>query len=117
MPMNNRSPLLRRIVRALAAVQLLAFAAAPLMEAVSVEGIQQSSVVAPNAHVQGLGSSHDPATCPACQILRVSARPTEPSALTLFDADAPSRPEFEARVAPQQVPRQGFQSRAPPSLG
>jgi len=113
--MLNRNPIVRRIVRALAAVQLLAFAAAPLMEAVSVEGIQRPSVVAPDAHVQGLGSAHDPATCPACQILRVSARPTEPASITLLDVGAPLRPEFEDLAAPAQVPRHGFQSRAPPS--
>lgn len=115
MPMSRPGHLFKRIARVIAAVQLLAFASAPLLEAASV-GPQRASVFAQGANVQGLGSSHDPASCPACQLLRVSARPVEPPSLALFDDAAGSSIDSDVETAPSSAPRHGFRSRAPPSL-
>jgi hypothetical protein len=106
----------RRIARALAAVQLLLSAAAPFLETASFVPTGQASIMAPGTGSPGARLAHDPSTCPACQLLRLSAWKPEPTRLVLSDVGAHSSADFVVRAAPTQAPRQGFNSRAPPSL-
>jgi len=106
----------RFISLALAALQLVVTAGAPIYEALTVVPQIGSSASVASPDSEKSAPAHDPGTCPACQTLKAFARLPEAPRILLPSAEtgAPRGPTVDA--APQQTSRQGFLSRAPPTL-
>ena len=106
----------RFISLALATLQLVVAAGAPIYEAVTVVPHVGPSASVASPDSEKTAPAHDPGTCPACQTLNTFARlPDAPRILLSFaETGVPRDPTVDA--APQQSSRQGFLSRAPPAL-
>ena len=99
MPSTRLRPAFRRFALSLAAAQLLAYAAAPVIEAVTERPSTGAHVEA--AHTRTCVVLHAPDACLACQLLAVSARRPDGTCLT---------PERSARMP---IGDRGMTSRAP----
>ena len=108
-----KRPPFRYLALVLAAVQLLAFAGAPVLEAVTVESYSVAPLAVDEAQSSGR-SIHDPGTCPACQLLGAHARRPEAARIAIPTSDACSGMLRSDGTSPQGAPRAGFLSRAPP---
>ena len=116
MPMTVPRRCFRYLALALAAVQIVAFAGAPVLEGMLAVAEARSAVtVDGNSPERGI-PPHDPSTCAICQLINSVAPP--PPAPTIF---AP-RDDVSGRVVVAvDLPRQHFHtpgvlSRAPPTL-
>lgn len=114
--MTLPSHLFRRFALALATAQLVAFAAAPV-----VEGTVAVAQMGVGLSVDGGTSdrsvpTHDPSTCVACQLLSSVAALPQPATILVPDGDASGRERLLVDVPRQVFARQGFLSRAPPTL-
>ena len=116
MSMTSCSRLFRQVARILAAVQLLAFAIAPLLEAVTVAKQTTATVSVDAAQHHGSTLNHDPSTCSACQLLRTVARLPELPRVAVVGEDAPAPTDSATDLVARLSPRQGFLSRAPPAF-
>jgi hypothetical protein len=105
---------LRRLARLLVGLQLLAFAAAPIFEAFSVAASGRSVPSVEVTQSGGSGLVHDPASCPACQLLRISARPVAVAPVSFVGERRTLSVDWADEQAPAPVARQGYSSRAPP---
>ena len=117
MPMTLTRRLFKRFALALATAQIVAFAVAPVLEGTLAVAQVGSGFVVDRDTTPGKSvPTHDPSTCVACQLISAVAALPQPA--TLFVAsDAASRREQPPVDLPRQLfPRQGFLSRAPPTL-
>lgn len=110
----------RRVFRlfalALAALQVVVSAGAPMYEASTVaRHIGPSASVASPESEKG-APVHDPGTCLACQTLNAFARLPDAPRILLPSGDVGGPNDPMVHAAPQQTSRQGFLSRAPPVL-
>ncbi len=106
----------RRTRRAVAAVQLLAFAGALVFQ-----GIAHSvETVAPNSTVQTPGQNqarpHDLLTCPSCTLLRTPAHVADVPRVSLWEITGRAATGLALDTAPQRLAEQSLFSRAPPAL-
>lgn len=106
-------PVFRRFALTLAAAQLLAYAAAPVVEAVTERAPGPVSVE--SGHDQTCVQLHQPATCMACQLLTLTAHRGQSAALPRTDAQRAVFIQLAASATPRAPPT-GPLSRAPPSL-
>ena len=106
----------RFVSLALAALQLVVTAGAPIYEAITVapHNGRSASVASPDS--EKTAPAHDPGTCPACQTLTAFARLPEAPRILLLSAEAGAPRDPTVDATPQQTSRQGFLSRAPPTL-
>lgn len=111
MPMNRR-PLLRRLALALAAAQIVVYAAAPVLEALTEHA--PGPVALEHAHTHACVVLHAPDSCLACQLLSTLGHAARGACLPVVasDAIAPAASTYAAWT-PRAPPR-GTRSRAPP---
>jgi hypothetical protein len=105
---------LRRMASVLAAAQLLAYAAAPVLEAATERNPGPAHIEPAKPH--SCVPVHEAATCLACQLLTLHARRPE---TTLVPAAEDVTWAIESREwysVPTTGPPAGFFTRAPPSL-
>ncbi len=106
-------PLFRRFAFALAAAQLLAYAAAPVIEASTERSTSQ--VTLESRHSSSCVQVHQAATCLACQLLTMTAQQGQSAALPCTDQYHVTYQLLAASMAPHAPPR-GQLTRAPPRL-
>lgn len=105
-------PAFRRFALVIAAAQVVAYAAAPALEASS------ERVPGPHHVERATGRTcdpvHQPAACLACQLLDVTARAPEPGS-AMIAAGLQARPaEVESLGAAPRAPPLSYHTRAPP---
>jgi hypothetical protein len=110
--MNNR-PLFRRLALALAAAQIVVYAAVPVLEALTENA--PGPVALERAHTSSCVVLHAPDSCLACQLLSTHGQAARGTCLPaqLSDAVTPattSRSSWTPRAPPRST-----RSRAPPS--
>jgi len=106
-------PVFRRFTLALAAAQLLAYAAAPVVEAMTERAPGPVSIE--SGHSKTCVQVHQAATCMACQLLTLTATRGQATALPRTDTQRAVIIQLAASAAPRAPPT-GPLSRAPPSL-
>jgi hypothetical protein len=105
----------RRFALALATAQAVAFAAAPVVDAIAHRqheaGSQQQirSPERPSTHPDG-------GNCPACQLVNTHAPRPDAARLALPSANAAAGVAYADAAVPDQAPLKGLHSRAPPTL-
>ena len=112
MRLNRNRPALRRFAMALAAAQLLAYGAAPVLHGLSERSPGPAHVEA--ATDQACVPAHAASACIVCQLLTVQAR--RPDAARIFVAADVARISDNSvpLAAAPRAPPQGFLTRAPP---
>jgi hypothetical protein len=112
MRLNRNRPALRRLALALAAAQVLAHAAAPVLHGLTDRDPGPAHVEA--ATDQACVPAHAASACVVCQMLTLQAR--RPDAARIFVAADVARICDNAIVlAAPRAPPQGFLTRAPPT--
>lgn len=106
-------PAFRRLALTLAAAQLLAYASAPALEALTERAPGPVSVE--SGHSKSCVQVHQSATCLACQLLTLTAHRGSHVPLPRTDAQRSVFIQLAASAAPR-APPSGPLSRAPPSL-
>jgi hypothetical protein len=115
MPMTLTRRLFRRFALALATIQLVAFAVAPVLEGRAVAAQGAVELALDQAGSDRTFPTHDPGTCVACQLLSsIAALPQAATILVRAD-EGSGRDHRPVDVPRQSFPRQGFHSRAPPA--
>lgn len=104
-------PAFRRFALSLAAAQLLAYAAAPVVEALTEEMPGPVSVEA--AHSTTCVPVHQATTCIACQLLTFSARRAESVPVHCTREERAAPVDLTASISPRAPPAP-HHSRAPP---
>jgi hypothetical protein len=102
----------RRLALSLAAAQLLAYAAAPALEAVGERSPGPVAIEA--AHSKACAPIHQPATCLACQMLSMNAQCPAGTSLPSFGSERAASVDLVASAAAPRAPPLRFLSRAPP---
>jgi len=116
MPMTLTRRLYRYFALALATAHLVVFAAAPVIEGRLVNAEVGIGVAADDATPERRVPAHDPSTCITCQIISSVAAVPQPATILLPTDDDGPRDRFPVHGARQVFERQGFLSRAPPTL-
>jgi hypothetical protein len=116
MPMTLTRRLFRRFALALATVQLVAFAAAPVLDGMTVAAQVGSGLAVDGPGPDQDFPAHDPGTCIACQLISSVAALPQPASILVPADDAGRREHLPADVPREVFPRQGFLSRAPPAV-
>lgn len=112
MRLNRNRPALRRLALALAAAQVLAYAAAPVLHGVTERNPGPAHVEA--ASDQACVPAHAASACVVCQMLTLQARRPDPARIFVAADVAHIRDNAIERPAPPRAPPQGFLTRAPP---
>ena len=111
MPAAKR-PFVRRLALLLTTVQLAGVTLAPALESLFERGNVPASIEAAHQHCTTV---HQPASCPACALAIVRARPAEQVHLAVAWRESPF-PEVPAPTGwPSRAPPDVLRSRAPPS--
>ena len=116
MPMTLTRRLYRYFALALATAHLVVFAAAPVVEGRLARLDVGIGVAVGDATPERSVPAHDPSTCIACQIISSIAALPQPATILLPTDDAGPRDRLPVDGARQVFQRQGFLSRAPPTL-
>ena len=115
MTMARLSRWFRRSRRALAAAQLLAFAAALFFQGTVHARESGSPTSAVRAWFKDPAKVHDVLTCPVCAIMRTPARPTDGPRVSLWGSTSHTRHDVTNDAAPQRIAESSLFSRAPPA--
>ena len=113
MRLNRNRPALRRLALALAAAQVLAYAAAPVLHGLSERNPGPAHVEA--ATDQACVPAHAASACVVCQMLTLQARRPDPARIFVAADMAHIGDQAIALSAPARAPPQGFLTRAPPT--
>jgi hypothetical protein len=111
-PSHSRTAF-RRFALAVAACQLLAYAAAPVVEALTETAPGPVSIE--RAHTASCVVLHAPDTCLACALLGVHAERPRPTCVPASAIDAPLARAALRDAAPPRAPPRSTHSRAPPA--
>jgi hypothetical protein len=113
MPMNRR-PLFRRLVLALAAMQIAAYASAPVLEALSEHA--PGPVALERAHTHSCIVLHVPDSCLACQTLSALGHSARGTCIPVALSDVVSPTASAQSGWTPRAPPRSTRSRAPPQL-
>ncbi len=105
----------RYLVLALATVQIVAFAGAPILEGRLAVSSVRDAVTEGGDAPHGV-PSHDPSTCALCQLISSVAPPPPPQIILAPRDDASGRIVVAVDRPLQRYRRTGVLSRAPPPL-
>ncbi len=105
-------PALRRFALVLAAAQLLAYSAAPVIEALTERSPGPASIE--RAHSQSCTPIHQPSACLACQMLTAHARKADADHGRFGLEEASSSRGVEAVRAAPRAPPGVLRTRSPP---
>lgn len=103
----------RRFALVLAAAQLLAYAAAPVLEGMTEHAIGKAAIH--NGHQCSTVTLHEASTCLACQLLTMSAQRAQSAPLPDFGDGRAAMVELAASSAPRAPPVR-VPTRAPPVI-
>jgi hypothetical protein len=106
-------PAFRRFALTLAAAQLLAYASAPVVEALTDRTPGPVSIE--SGHSKACVQIHQESTCMACQLLTLTAHRGQAATVPCTDSQRAVFIQLAASASPR-APPQGPLSRAPPSL-
>ncbi|HEY2805033.1 MAG TPA: hypothetical protein VGI92_04160 [Gemmatimonadales bacterium] len=95
----------------LATAQLVAYAAAPVLEGMTEHAVGQAAIH--NGHKCSTVILHDTSTCLACQLLTIAAERPEQASLPVFSDGRATLVELAASSAPRAPPLR-VHTRAPP---
>ena len=103
------------VVLALAAIQIVASAGAPVLEGRLAAAHLRNTVTEQSDAPQRI-PAHDPSTCALCQLISSVAPPPHPALVLVPRDDASGRVVVAVDQPPQHSRRTGVLSRAPPTL-
>ncbi len=102
-----------RFALVLAIAQLVAYAAAPVLEGMTEQAVGRPAIH--NGHQCSTVTLHEASNCLACQLLIMSAQRSDPTPLPMFGDGRATLGEMAASSAPRAPPVR-VPTRAPPAL-
>jgi hypothetical protein len=108
----NQRPLFRRLALALAAAQIVVYAAAPVLEALTERA--PGPVALERSHSSACVVLHAPDSCLACQLLSALGQAARGTCLPVALSDAVSPATSEHSAWTPRAPPRNSRSRAPP---
>lgn len=116
MPMTVTRRFFRYFALALAAIQLAAFAGAPVLEGtIEVAGTRNVVTADSNGPDRSV-PAHDSSTCAVCQLISSVAPPPQPGTIPAPRDETTGRIVSAVDLPGQHFRRSGVLSRAPPTL-
>ncbi len=103
----------RRFALVLAVAQVVAYAAAPVLEGMTEHAVGRTAIH--NGHQCSTVTLHEASNCLACQLLTMSAQRSDPAPLPDFGDGRATLVEMAASSAPRAPPVR-VPTRAPPAL-